>query len=64
MKVGRLQVINCHRDSEVRWMGTRVQWVISPVQVALWTHMHAPLSTRRGWEPYRSRFTFAPMRRV
>lgn len=25
------------RASEVRWMGRRVQWVISPVQVALFT---------------------------
>jgi hypothetical protein len=27
------------RFSEIRWMGKRVHWVISPVQVALWTSM-------------------------
>jgi hypothetical protein len=41
------------RDSEVRWQGTSVQWVLSGVQVALWTGMqrHQPCNWRLNWCP-------------
>lgn len=63
MKAGRLRV-EVHRTglrhSEVRWMGPRVQWVVSPVQVALWTHMHRPLA---NGEPYNWRVNWCPIPR-
>jgi hypothetical protein len=46
------------RQSELRWVGRHVQWVLSPVQIAAWTGM-ADLTavTRRG-------FSLAPMPRA
>lgn len=35
------------RDNEIRWIGSRVQWVISGVQVALWTRMHRSIPQNR-----------------
>jgi hypothetical protein len=40
------------RHTEIRWMGRRVQWVISPIQVAFWTQMHtAQPNNRFHWSP-------------
>jgi hypothetical protein len=43
------------RDSEVRWIGKQIQWVISPVQIALWTAMDQSMP--------RNRLQIAPLRR-
>ena len=43
------------RFSEVRWMGPKVHWVVSPVQVALWTGMDR--------DEYNWRVQWAPIRR-
>lgn len=56
--MGRLKIhVHPHglRFSEIRWMGKRVHWVISPVQVALWTRMDQP--------EYKWRVQWAPIRR-
>jgi hypothetical protein len=54
--MGRLK-IHAHlhglRFTEVRWMGPKVQWVLSPVQVALWTGMGRPQYRGFSWCPIR-----------
>ena len=39
---------HCLRFTEVRWMGKRIQWVVSPVQIAFWTHMDQPMPNLVG----------------
>lgn len=60
---GRLRwVLNSKlpRHTELRWCGKNVQWVLSPVQVAVWTdwqnrhperHPHLPYNWRINWCP-------------
>ena len=63
--MGRLKIhLHVHglRFSEVRWMGPKVQWVLSPVQVALWTGMdHRP--TAANTMGYNWRVQLSPVRR-
>ena len=43
LRLGRLRLrVQLTRTDELRWQGANAQWVISPVQVALWTGMRDP----------------------
>lgn len=44
------------RLSEIRWMGNKRQWVLSPIQVAYWNEMEA---YKPNWV-----FSFYPMKRT
>lgn len=52
------------RHSELRWVGPSVQWVLSPVQVALWTDNRNRHPERHPRLPYNWRFNWNPMPRA
>ena len=51
------------RHSYVRWVGRDIGWVVSGVQVALWTDCRNRRGPHRAGLPYNWRFNWCPLPR-
>jgi hypothetical protein len=61
---GRLRwVASLTRHAELRWVGPGIQWVLSPVQVALWTDNRNRRQEQHPGLPYNWRLNWCPLGR-